>query len=109
VINSNVNFGVIAPPSTNVTSLNVTGIPYTGGDGWAQDIADFVFDPVNNDMYSIYGSLFGTPALGNKIYKNTAPYSAASIAWNVASGYNSVSEAANRPYLGPIIRPTCFV
>lgn len=100
-INSNINFGVFTPPSTTVTSLNVTGIPYggTGGGGWAQDIADFVFDPANNDMYSIYGSLFGTPSLGNKIYKNTAPYSAASIAWNVASGYNTVSEAANRPYL----------
>jgi hypothetical protein len=104
-INSNVNFGVFTPPSTTVTSLNVTGIPYAGtaGGGWAQDIADFVFDPANNDMYSIYGSLFGTPALGNKIYKNTAPYSAASIAWNVSSGYNTVSEAANRPYLGPAL------
>lgn len=100
-INSNVNFGVFTPPSTTVTSLNVTGIPYGGtSGGWAQDIADFVFDPVNNDMYTIYGSLFGTPSLGNKIYKNTAPYSAASMAWNVPSGYTTVSEAANRPYLG---------
>ncbi len=101
-INSNINFGIFAPPSTAVSSLNVTGIPYGGSTGgWAQDIADFVFDPANNDMYTIYGSLFGTPSLGNKIYKNTAPYSAGSIAWNVASGYNTVSEAANRPYLGP--------
>jgi hypothetical protein len=98
-INSDINFGVFAPPSTNVSALNVTGITYTGAGGWAQDIADFVFDPVNNDMYSIYGSLFGTPSLSNKIYKNTAPYSAASIAWNVPSGYLSVSEAANRPYM----------
>jgi hypothetical protein len=102
-INSNINFGVFTPPSTTVSSLNVTGIPYTPGVGWAQDIADFVFDPVNNDMYTIYGSLFGTPALNNKMYKNTAPYSAASIAWNVSSGYNTVSEAANRPYLGPTL------
>jgi SprB repeat len=101
-INSNINFGVFTPPSTNVTSLNVTGIPYAGtAGGWAQDIADFVFDPANNDMYSIYGSLFGTPSLNNKMYKNTAPYSAASIAWNVPSGYTTVREAANRPYLGP--------
>lgn len=98
-INSDINFGVFAPPSTTVSALNVTGINYTGGAGWAQDIADFVFDPVNNDMYCIYGSLFGTPSLNNKIYKNTAPYSAASIAWNVPSGYNTVSEAANRPYM----------
>ncbi len=99
-INSNINFGVFTPPSTTVTSLNVTGIPmgFNGG-GWAQDIADFVFDAANNDMYSIYGSTFGTPTLANKIYKNTAPYSAASIAWNTASGYTTVREAANRPYL----------
>lgn len=98
-INSDINFGVFAPPSTNVSALNVTGITYTGASGWAQDIADFVFDPANNDMYCIYGSLFGTPSLNNKIYKNTAPYSAASIAWNVPSGYSTVSEAANRPYM----------
>ncbi len=97
--NSNINFGVFTPPATTITALNVTGIAYTGADGWAQDIADFVFDPANNDMYSIYGSTFGTPALNAKIYKNTAPYSAASVAWNVASGYNTVQEAANRPYL----------
>ncbi|HMU09764.1 MAG TPA: T9SS type A sorting domain-containing protein [Ferruginibacter sp.] len=98
-INSNINFGVFTPPSTTVTSLNITGVPYTGANGWAQDIADFVFDPANNDMYSIFGSLIGTPSIGNKIYKNTAPYSAASVAWNVPSGYNTVNEAANRPYL----------
>jgi large repetitive protein len=97
--NANTNFGVFTPPSTTITSLNVTGIPYTPGVGWAQDIADFVFDPANNDMYSIYGSTFGTPSISNRIYKNTAPYSGASIAWNVASGYNTVQEAANRPYL----------
>lgn len=97
-INSAINFGVFTPPSTAVSSLNITGIPLTAG-GWAQDIADFVFDPVNNDMYTVFGSLFGTPALNNKMYKNTAPYSAASVVWNVPSGYNTVSEAANRPYL----------
>ncbi|MBL7747998.1 MAG: hypothetical protein JNM19_11255, partial [Chitinophagaceae bacterium] len=98
-LNSNINFGVFTPPSTVVTGLNITGVPYAGGTGWAQDIADFVFDPVNNDMYTIFGSTFGTPAVNNRMYKNTAPYSAASVAWNVASGYTTVQEAANRPYL----------
>lgn len=97
--NSNINFGVFTPPSTTISSLNVTGIGYSAGNGWAQDIADFVFDPATNDMYTIYGSLIGTPSLGNKIYKNAAPYSAASVIWNVSSGYNTVKEAANRPYL----------
>ena len=98
-LNSNINFGVLTPPSTVVSGLNVTGIPYAGGTGWAQDIADFVFDPASNEMYSIFGSTFGTPSINNKIYKNTAPYSAASVAWNVPSGYNTLQEAANRPYL----------
>ncbi|MFN8250182.1 MAG: SprB repeat-containing protein, partial [Ferruginibacter sp.] len=98
-INSDINFGVFAPPSTTVSSLNITGIPYSGSTGWAQDIADFVFDPANNDMYCIYGSLYGTPSLANMMYKNTAPYSAASTAWSVPSGYNTVVEATNRPYM----------
>ncbi len=98
-LNSNINFGAFTPPSTTVSGLNITGIPYAGGSGWAQDIADFVFDPITNDMYSIFGSTFGTPAVNNWIFKNTAPYSAASIAWKTASGYTTVQEAANRPYL----------
>lgn len=98
-LNSNINFGVFTPPATAVTGLNITGIPYAGGTGWAQDIADFVFDPANNEMYSIFGSTFGTPSVNNKIYKNAAPYSAASVAWNVPSGYTTIQEAANRPYL----------
>jgi hypothetical protein len=98
-LNSNINFGVFTPPATAVTGLNITGVPYAGGTGWAQDIADFVFDPANNEMYSIFGSTFGTPSVNNKIYKNTAPYSAASVAWNVPSGYTTIQEAANRPYL----------
>ncbi len=97
--NSNINFGVFVPPSTAIGSLNVTGIPYTGSAGWAQDIVDFIIDPTNNDMYTIYGSLFGNPSLTNKIYKNTYPYSGASVAWNVPSGFTSVQEIANRPYL----------
>ena len=97
--NSNINFGVFTPPSTTIGSLNVTGIPYTGTAGWAQDIVDFIIDPANNDMYTIYGSLFGNPSLTNQIYKNTAPYSGASVAWNVPSGFISVEEIANRPYL----------
>lgn len=94
-INSNVNFGIFTPPSTIINSLNVTGL---GGAG--QDIVDLVIDPSNNDMYTAYASLILSPGINNKIYKNTAPYSAASVAWNVPSGYTALSEAANRPYLG---------
>lgn len=97
--NSNNNFAVCTPPSTVITPLNVTGIPYSGGTGWAQDIVDAVIDPQDNSLYTIYGSLFGTPSLSNKIYKNTSPYSGASVAWNSPSGFTTVMEIANRPYL----------
>ena len=94
-INSNVNFGIFSPPSTTINSLNVTGL---GGAG--QDIVDLVIDPANNDMYTAYASLILSPEINNKVYKNIAPYSAASVAWNLPSGYSTLSEAANRPYLG---------
>jgi hypothetical protein len=97
--NSNINFGICTPPSTVIGSVNVTGIAYSGTNGWAQDIVDAVIDPANNDLYTIYGSLIGTPSLSNQIYKNTAPYSSTSVAWTVASGYTSLQEIANRPYL----------
>lgn len=97
--NSNINLGVITPPATTLTAVNLTGIAYAGGSGWAQDISDIIIDPVTNDMYTIYGSLFGTPSLSNKIYKNTSPYSGASVAWSISSGYTVIQEIANRPYL----------
>nr|HMT30048.1 hypothetical protein [Bacteroidia bacterium] len=96
--NSNNNFALCSPPSTVISPLNVTGIPYSGG-GWAQDISDLVIDPLTNSLYTIYGSLFGTPSLSNKIYKNDAPYSGASVAWNVPSGFVAIQEIANRPYM----------
>ena len=102
--NSNINMGICSPPSTVISSNNVTGIPYSGGTGWAQDMVDIIIDPLTNDMYTIYGSLIGTTSLTNKIYKNTAPYSGASVAWSTPSGYSTVQEIANRPYLaGPQI------
>jgi SprB repeat len=97
--NSNINFGVFTSPSASISALNVTGIPYSVTTGWAQDIVDFIIDPVSYDMYTLYGSLIGTPSLTNKIYKNTTPYSGASVAWNVPSGFTTVQEIANRPYL----------
>ncbi len=97
--NSDINFGVFTPPSTAIGSLNVTGIPYTGTTGWAQDIVDFIIDPINYDMYTLYSSLLGTPSLTNKIYKNKAPYGGASVAWSVPSGFTTVQEIENRPYL----------
>lgn len=94
----NINFGIVSPPSTAVSSLNVTGIPY-GATGWAQDIADVIIDPATNDLFTIYDSHCTVHLLlSNQIYKNTAPYSGASVAWNVYSGFTTVQEIANRPY-----------
>jgi hypothetical protein len=95
---SNLNLGVLIPPSTTITALNITGIPSS----CCQDMVDMVFDPATNDIYSIFASVFGTPVLNNKMYKNTAPYSAASIAWTIASGYTVVAEAGNRPYMANV-------
>jgi hypothetical protein len=108
--NSNNNFAVCTPPSTILTPLNVTGIPYSVSTGWAQDIADIIIDPVTSDMYTIYGSLYGTPSLSNKIYKNPSPYSGGTVAWNATSGFTVIQEIANRPYMtGGMIENSCNV
>lgn len=95
---SNLNLGVLTPPSTTITALNITNVPSS----CCQDMADMVFDPATNDIYSIFASVFGTPSINNKIFKNTAPYSGASIAWSVQSGYNVLAEAGNRPYMANV-------
>jgi hypothetical protein len=106
--NSNINVGILAPPSTTVTALNVTGIVNVGTNGWAQDICDMIIDPANNDMYTVYGSLIGTPSITNMMYKNPAPYSNTSIAWTAPTGFTTLQEIANRPYLaGPQIDNSC--
>jgi gliding motility-associated-like protein len=92
--NSNINLGVLIPATSTINSLNLTGI-----NTFAQDIIDFVIDPINNDLFSIYNSLLFTPSINNKIYKNLTPYSNTSVAWNLPSGYNSFEETKNRPYL----------
>ncbi|MFZ4059237.1 MAG: hypothetical protein ACOYKE_13930, partial [Ferruginibacter sp.] len=98
-INSNINLGIITPPDVAITASNVTGVPYAGGIGFAQDISDIVIDPHNNDMYTIFSSLIGTPTLNNKVYKHLPPYSPATISWSVPSGYTNLQEASNRPYM----------
>ncbi|MEO8146092.1 MAG: T9SS type A sorting domain-containing protein [Bacteroidia bacterium] len=92
--NSNINLGICSPPSTVLSAINITNIPAIA----FQDMADMVIDQVTNSMYTIYAS-GSVPALNNSIYKNNSPYSSASIAWNVPSGYTPLQEANNRPYL----------
>jgi gliding motility-associated-like protein len=98
---SNINFATITPPSTNLSSLNITGLS-----GAAQDISDLIADPTNNELYCIFASTFTNcavfnPLINNWIYKNGYPYSAASNIWKVPSGYDVMCEGKNRPYLLP--------
>ena len=93
---SNNSIGVCTPPSTIVNPITLTGSP-----AFNQDIADIIIDPVNNDMYSIYATAIAGSPLNNRIYKHNPPYNPASIAWNTPSGYTTLTELENRPYLSP--------
>ncbi len=101
---SNINIGIISPPSTTVSYQNITGIPtqiiptppFLIGN--AQDVVDMIIDPLNNELYSIYASNF-TPNLTNRIYKHQYPYNSSDKIWDTLSGFISLQEHLNRPYL----------
>ena len=104
---SNANFGLLVPPSTTLTPVNITGLPddnITGG--CCQDIADIVMDPKTNEIYTYFCSLHnsngGTAAVDNHLYKHSPPYTSANILWNVPSGYLVLGEGYNRPYMGGV-------
>ena len=102
--NSNINFSICSPPSPNLQSSNLTGIPATTN----QDIVDVAIDPKNNDMYTIFCST-QSAFLDNRIYKHTFPYTSSNISWSVKTGYSSLSEFGNRPYLpGSIVSQNCI-
>ena len=92
--NSNINMGICTPPSVTLSATNITGVPGVA----YQDMADMVIDPVTNSMYTTYAAGL-TPSLNNAILKHDQPYSAATIAWQVQSGFPVLQEASNRPYL----------
>ncbi|HUS03711.1 MAG TPA: gliding motility-associated C-terminal domain-containing protein [Chitinophagaceae bacterium] len=93
----NLNLGVLTPPATSLTSLNITGQP-----GGHQDISDMVVDPKNNQLYTIFSQNYvPTTTESNRLYKHTAPYNASSKLWTQISGFRVLAERANRPYLSP--------
>jgi gliding motility-associated-like protein len=97
---SNINIATLISNSTSLSPINITGIPYISNtNGGGQDIVDAVIDPINNELFTFYASSVGTPVLNNKIYKNVPPYSALTVAWNIVSGFNTIIEGGNRPYL----------
>jgi gliding motility-associated-like protein len=51
----------------------------------------------------VFPTSTGTALLNNKIYKNPYPYSASNISWSTLSGFNTMLEVRNRPYLLPDI------
>ncbi|NOT92238.1 DUF7948 domain-containing protein [Ferruginibacter sp.] len=80
----------------SVFLFTFTGI--TGSFQTQQNVADFLIDPVNNDMYSIFTCINGTP-VNNGIYKNAKPYNSGTVSWYTPSGYTTLSQEKNRPYL----------
>jgi gliding motility-associated-like protein len=90
------SFGLCSPPSAVITNRNLTN-----NGAFNQDIADIIFDPATNDMYSIFASSWLPVFINNRIYKHRPPYTNLDIAWQRQSGYTSLREARNRPYLVP--------
>ena len=93
----NLNLGVLTPPATTLTSLNITGQP-----GGHQDISDMLVDPKNNQLYTLFSQNY-VPNIteSNRLYKHAPPYNASSKLWTRLSGFNVLMERANRPYLSP--------
>jgi len=96
--NSDLNMGIISPPSVTTAFKNITGIPFPQH---GQDLADFLIDPVTNNLYSIFCSN-STLIVNNRLYKHRYPYDPGDKDWDNISGYNSLSELNNRPYLSSI-------
>lgn len=94
--NSNNNLAICTPPSTTITGVNITG-----NSTFNQDISDIIFDPATNDMYTIYASAILPPFINNRIYKHKPPYNVSDILWQTPSGFNTLIELDNRPYLAP--------
>lgn len=97
-ITSALNFGTLTPPSTTPQSFNTTG--FTNSFYIGQDISDIVLDTITGEMYTIYAS--GNPSvsfINNRIYKHHPPYNYSDTLWSTPSGFNTLREPNNRPYL----------
>ncbi|MBS1509839.1 MAG: gliding motility-associated C-terminal domain-containing protein [Bacteroidetes bacterium] len=92
---ANNELAIIAPPNTNPTPSNISGLS-----GGHNDISDLVIDPLTEDMYSIFSISVLSPTSDSKIYKHTPPYAPSNIAWTALTGVFNVKEPYNRPYLG---------
>ncbi len=91
---ANNELALLTPPGVVPATSNLSGL--TGGHN---DISDIVIDPVTNDMYTIYSTPVSNALRDNYIYKHPPPYTSATIAWQVPTGYFTLKEPNNRPYL----------
>jgi SprB repeat len=92
--NANNNIAICAPPSTTlVSAANLTSSPAS-----YQDMSDLVIDPVSNSLFTIFASGVDKN-VENRIFKNNQPYSAATTVWSTQSGYLTLGEIRNRPYI----------
>jgi hypothetical protein len=96
-LTGNTNIAICSPPSTTLTAA----ANLTGSAAIAQDMSDLVIDPLTNSLYTTYASGVD-PNVGNRIFKNNPPYSAATIAWSAFSGFSVLNEIRNRPYLASL-------
>ncbi|MEO6542034.1 MAG: hypothetical protein ABIN74_13610, partial [Ferruginibacter sp.] len=94
---SNQHFGICDPASTTLTTVNITGFPDK-----FQDLADIVIDPSTNEMYTIFNSVSAGPFFDNHIFKHTAPYTPSNLSWRKFSGFTTLYEGLNRPYLSGV-------
>ncbi len=89
---SNLDFGILSPPSVSLTTQNITGLG-----SFSQDIADAVIDPRSHELYTIFAAGYVPPI---NMYKHATPYTVVNKLWEKTSGLHTVlRERSNRPYL----------
>ena len=94
--NSGKNFGICNLPSQNLLTSNITG----NSNLLSQDAADIIIDPTTNSIYSIYCTNYPPSTFfNNRIFKHNPPYNTTTIAWTSPSGYSTLQEPQNRPYI----------
>lgn len=91
---ANNELALLSPPLVVPATSNISGLS-----GGHNDISDIVIDPLSDDMYTIFSTSINTPGADCRIYKHIPPYSSGNLTWSVLSGYFSLREPVNRPYM----------
>jgi gliding motility-associated-like protein len=91
-VTSNVTYMVFTPPA-QIYSFYSTTQSFNSN----QNVVDFLFDPLDNSIYSIFACSVGAP-VDNTIYKNPTPITG-TVTWSTNTGYSTLVQEKNRPYL----------